>query len=208
MNDQSLTQPTPDALESRVRAWARDRLSPERFLHTQGVARIVTDLAARYGLEALIPSLRLAAWIHDAAKELPDDALLETARALGVAIRPIEEHAPGLLHGAVALALAREAFGIDDPVVTSAVLYHTTGHPDMSAADKVFYLADLIEPGRHYGWIEQVRALAEIDLDQALLFAVTYQLRRLLKHGALVDTRGIELRNRMLIEGVPLVMRE
>ncbi len=200
-------QQVADPRESAARDWAQARLSPGRFAHTRGVVETVTALALRHGLSGVIPALRVAGWIHDAAKELPPGALLTRARALGCAIRPVDQACPGLLHGAVAVALARQELGIDDPLITSAVLYHTTGHPEMSRADKAFYLADLIEPSRTYAWIDQARALAADDLDQALLFAVTFQVRRLLARGIIVDPRGIELHNRLLQDGVRFVPR-
>jgi HD superfamily phosphohydrolase YqeK len=139
--------------------------------------------------------------------------LLHLAGRFGLDIRPVERAHPDLLHGSVALALARDALGIDNPAVTSAVLYHTTGHPEMSSADRVFYLADLVEPSRAYGWVDQVRRLLDAgstrrDLDIALLFAITHQLRRLLKHGAIIDPRSIDLYNRLRQEGIPLISEE
>ncbi len=195
------------AFEPSVRSWVRERLSPLRFTHTEGVVETVTRLAAYHRI-AEVPALRLAGWIHDAAREYRADDLLVEARRLSLPVRPVEAQSPRLLHGAVALGLAREVFGLDHPVVTSAVLYHTTGHPDMSRADKVFYLADLVEPSRTFAWIDQARALAEADLDTALLFSITRQLRRLLKKPAVIDTRAVELRNRLLAEGTPLTPRD
>ena len=192
--------------EEQVRAWAQARMSARRFAHTQGVVSTVATLAQQYQITAIV-ELRLAGWIHDAAKELSDSTLLTEAQRLGCPINPIERASPALLHGAVALGLAREELNIEHPVITSAVLYHTAGHPDMTTADKAFYLADLIEPTRTYGWIDQARQMAAVDLDSALLFAVTYQLRRLLKQGVIVDKHGIELRNKLLMDGVAQVPR-
>ncbi len=193
-------------LEAKARSWAKTRLSEARFRHTEGVVEMATRLAHRFNVPETA-SLRLAGWIHDAAKERGDDELLALAKRLGYTVRPVEKNFPFLLHGVVAGLLAREELGIHDPVVATAVEYHTTGHPDMSLADKVFFLADLAEPSRAYPWIDQVRRLAQEDVDTALLFAVTYQLRRLLKRGSAIDPRAIELRNSLLLAGVPLVPR-
>jgi len=51
--------------------WARQQMSPAHFHHTEGVVETVTQLAERHGI-ASVASLRLAGWIHDAAKERPD----------------------------------------------------------------------------------------------------------------------------------------
>lgn len=198
---------TPGAgLEAAIHDWAQTRMSQARFRHTEGVVDTVEQLARRFDVPA-VASLRLAGWIHDAAKESGDDELLAQAARLGYAARPVERAFPFLLHGVVAGRLAEEAFNLQDPVAASAVEYHTTGHPDMTLADKIFYLADLIEPTRTYVWIDQVRELAQQDVDIALLFAVTHQLKRLLKRGSVIDPRAVELRNRLLLNGVTLVPR-
>lgn len=200
------SQQTISPQEAQAREWAQARLSPYRFLHTEGTVETIIRLGSHYQIAAL-PALRVAGWIHDAAKELPPDELLALAESLGCEIRPVERACPDLLHGEVALALARRDLGLDDPVITSAVRYHTTGAPGMSRADRVFYLADLIEPSRSYAWIMQARELAYQDIDMALLFVLTYQFRRLLKQGAVIDPRGIELRNELLLASVEFVPR-
>ena len=202
-------QPIPDAasLETRIRAWTQTQVSPGRFAHIEGVVATADALGHQH-MPAAVPALRLAGWIHDAAKERPDDELIALAEAGGYPVRPVERAFPVLLHGAAAITLTREQFGLDDPVVIAAVLAHTTGRAGMTLPDKLFYLADLIEPSRTYGWIDQVRVLVQQDVDQALLFAVTYQLRRLLKHGAVIDPRALEMRNDLLLAGVPLATRK
>ncbi len=191
------------ALEQRACAWARERLSDERFAHTTGVVACVTRLAPLHGLTEQLPALRLAGWIHDAAKENDGHDLLAEAQRLGCRVRPVERQNPGLLHGAIALRQAEIALGFHDPVTASAVLYHTTGHPAMTRADKLFYLADLVEPSRTAEWIVRLRPLVERDLDEALLFALVHQLRRLLRKGEAIDPRAVALYNRLLAAGVP-----
>jgi predicted HD superfamily hydrolase involved in NAD metabolism len=193
--------------EAQARSWAQARMSHDRFRHTQGVVEAATHLAERYRLPTTA-SLRLAGWIHDAAKEHSNAQLLALAGRLNYPIRPVEQHCPILLHGAVAALLAREDLDLDDPVVFTAAQYHTAGHPDMSDSDKVLYLADLIEPSRTYGWIDQVRRLVEDDLDRALLFAVTAKIRHLLRRGRVVDPRSLELHNKLLLAGVEFVLQE
>lgn len=207
MADTTSFSPPLSPLEARVRAWAEARLSPERLVHTAGVVETAARLAQRHGV-GHIASLRLAGWIHDAAKALPRDELLHLAKQMGCPIRPIERQEPLLLHGPVAVWLARVELGLDDPVVDSAVTFHTTGDPAMSAADRVFYLADGLEPSRAFPWAAQGRILAEEDIDRALLFVLSNKLRRLLHKGALIDPRAVELRNRLLLDGVTFVPRE
>jgi predicted HD superfamily hydrolase involved in NAD metabolism len=193
-------------LENEARRWAESSLSPHRYQHSAGVATTAFNLAVHHHLPEA-DKLRIAGWIHDIAKEWPAPRLLATAQEWQIPVSEIEAQAPYLLHGAIAVEMAHRQLGIHDPVITSAVLYHTTGHPAMSRADKVFYLADLIEPLRSFSWVVQARNLAYENIDRAMLFALTHQMRRLLKRGALLDPKALEVRNRLLLDGVELTER-
>ena len=41
--------------------------------------------------------------------------------------------------------------------VLDAIRYHTSGRPGMTLLEKIIYLADYIEPGRHFPGVEEVR---------------------------------------------------
>ena len=189
-------------LEVSVKNWAADRMPSDRFNHTAGVVKTVTQLAQQHGIQH-IAQLRLAGWIHDAAKSYSPEELLRLAAAADYPVRAIERLHPMLLHGLVAAFLARDDLGLDDPIVFSAAAYHTTGHPQMRDTDKALFIADAIEPSRDMSWAQQARSLARENLDQALLFIITKQMRHLLKRGVLIDPRSLALRNQLLADGVP-----
>ena len=105
-----------------------------------------------------------------------------------------------LLHGLIAYWRASEKFGLDDHVIRSACAYHTTGSPEMSLPDKLLFLADLIEPVRSFPLVDQIRALAKIDVDQAMLLAVDGTLRYLLSSKRIIDPRIILLYNQLVRE--------
>ena len=39
----------------------------------------------------------------------------------------------------------------------------------MTMLEKIIYLADYIEPGRHFPGVDEVRGMADADLDKALI---------------------------------------
>ena len=51
----------------------------------------------------------------------------------------------------------------------------------MTTLEKVIYLADYIEPGRHFPGVEEVRELAKLNLNTALIKAVQNTIIFLLK---------------------------
>ncbi len=86
-----------------------------------------------------------------------------------------------LWHAPVGAYLAEKEAGITDPEILDAIRYHTSGRPGMTLLDKVIYVADYIEPGRHFPGVEEVRRLAETDLNEALIQAMKNTMIFLMK---------------------------
>ena len=84
----------------------------------------------------------------------------------------------GILHGfAAAEILGR--YGVRDKDIENAVRYHTTGRAGMSRLEKIVYLADLTEEGRHYPDVAEMRRWADRSLDGAMLYALCYTIGKL-----------------------------
>jgi nicotinate-nucleotide adenylyltransferase len=90
----------------------------------------------------------LAGIIHDMAKPLGEEELLQLAKADGREISKLERKKPGLLHGRAGAVLLRERYGIRNQGVLDAVMYHTTCGAGMGPLAKVLYIADKIEVSR------------------------------------------------------------
>ncbi len=189
------------ALEAQVGAWAEAQLSPERVTHVRGVVTTAARLAARYAPQET-SRVRLAAWIHDVAKDWDDARLLAYAEAQHLPITPTEREVPLLLHGAVSYALAAERFDLDDPLLREACTLHTTGAPGMALPAKILFVADLSEPTRTGKRAKRLRREMERTLDSAVLLAVDSVLRYLIKKGRIIDPRAVALHNALLRDGV------
>jgi predicted HD superfamily hydrolase involved in NAD metabolism len=156
--------------------YARERLSAKRYGHTVRVARTAEDLARLHGLDPA--RARLAALLHDAARELPAEEFLELAADLGVPVGEPERESPKLLHGPVAAELVMRELGIEDDEVLDAVREHTTGRPGMDQLSLALFVADKVEPARDYPSVENLRRLAARDLRAA----AAESLRRTIAH--------------------------
>jgi predicted HD superfamily hydrolase involved in NAD metabolism len=191
---------TPE-FETQVSAWATAHLDAERLPHVRGVVETAAHLAERYAPDQVM-RVRLAGWMHDAAKNWDDAALLEYAESHHLPVSAADRDVPMLLHGAIGYALAAEHFGLDDPQLQSACALHTTGAPGMTTADKIVFVADLIEPTRPDRRVGEVRRLVEQNLDEALLCAVDAVFKHLIRRQRLIDPRGFALRNQLIAAGV------
>ena len=135
--------------------------------------------------------LRRAAILHDCTKYWSLEEHLALCDQYGVALDDMERVTEKLLHAKTGAILARYVFGQDDEVY-DAIFYHTTGRANMSLAGKILYIADYIEPNRDFPEVEQMRALADEDLDQAVALGVRLAIQEMEERGRRVHPNTLE----------------
>lgn len=168
-------------------------LSPRRLRHCYGVRDTAVQLARRYGAD--IGQAAVAGLLHDCARELPKNNLLNIVQSSGIVVTDLERDEPVLLHAPAGSVVAQRDYGVDDPAVCQAIRLHTTGGAVMTLLDKIIFLADYIEPGRTFPGVDNLRRLAQQDLDKAVLAAFDQTLRFLLQKGRLIHLATVEGRN-------------
>lgn len=161
MEDRKTISDSLDAADS----FARSRVSEKRYAHTLRVADTAEKLASTHGLDS--KRARLAALLHDAARELKPEEFLRTADDRRLPVGEPERESPKLLHGPVAAELARRELSVEDEEVLEAIRSHTVGSPGMRPLALVVYVADKIEPSRDYPSVGRLRELAKRDLHEA-----------------------------------------
>ena len=174
------------------------RLPPKRFSHTLRVVELADRLAVRWHMDR--EKIRIAALLHDYAKNTPPEELAFLARQYGYPVNEAERDEPILLHGPVGALMIKRELGISDPEILDAVTYHTTGKAGLSLFAQIIYLADALEAERSYPGVEELRKLAETNLQEAFLASLESTLRQLLKQHRLIHPLSVEARNWLLIE--------
>jgi predicted HD superfamily hydrolase involved in NAD metabolism len=169
--------------------------------HIEGTVVEARRLARLHGVDE--ERAALAAWGHDIARALSPSELLTEARRLNLAIDPVEEEAPILLHGPIAAALLSHDYGIDDTEVLAAARYHTTARAGMSTLEKVVFVADKIEGGKVRGepTLARVRQLADDDLDAAILEHLNQHLAEAARRRWPLHPNTVAARNELLLAG-------
>lgn len=158
----------------------KQQLTEHRYQHTLGVAETAVMLAKRYGVNE--KKAELAAIFHDYAKFRPKEEMKGIILRQGMP-KDLLGYNMELWHAPAGAYLVRQEAGIIDQEILDAIRFHTSGRKGMTKLEKVIYLADYIEPGRHFPGVEEVRELAKISLDQALLKSIENTILFLLKKG-------------------------
>jgi len=173
-------------------------LSRERWEHTQRVVEMAGQLLANHRYPLDPQRVQTAALLHDCAKDLSLSGQLKKAGDFGIVLTSSDLLCPQTLHGPVGAGMARHMFGIVDRDILQAIALHTTGGPRMTALAKIIFVADYVEPGRHFLGVDKLRTLAEQNLDEAVLACMNHSLAYLLRRGNLIHRRMIAARNYLL----------
>lgn len=152
----------------------------------------------RHGLDAR--KARIAGLLHDVARLYSPQRMIEECIARGIEIGEPERASPVLLHARLGAEIARQRFGVTDRDVLSAIRKHTSGDYSMSALDCAVYLADSLEPHRHFPEREQLWQLAQRDLDVAMLATLQMTVSYLKRRGLTVMPQTLEAL-RWFVEG-------
>jgi nicotinate-nucleotide adenylyltransferase len=185
---------TPEEL----RPIALSYLKPKRMPHVLGTETTAAALAQKYGAD--VTDARIAALLHDCTKKLDMDEQLALCEHYGIELDDLERRALKLLHSKTGAAIARDVFGVKDEIY-SAILWHTTGKPDMTLLEKVIYLADYIEPTRDFPGVEELRRAVWEDLDKGMLMGLNDTIREMEERGNPIHEHTRMARDYLLKEG-------
>ena len=133
-----------------ARRIAREHMSEKRFSHSLGVESAAVRIS-QYCLPEMVDELRVAAILHDIAKEFSFDYQLSLTKKWGTRISEVDLQTRAALHsfaGAMYLKEKHTDF-ISDKII-DAVFYHTVGSDEMDIFSEIIYVSDFVEEGREY----------------------------------------------------------
>ena len=176
----------------QLRPIALSYLKAKRCGHVLGTAATAVKLAEKYGAD--VHRAEVAGLLHDCTKKLSMDEQLALCEKYGIVLDELEKKALKLLHAKTGAALARDVFGVDDEVY-NAILWHTTGKPDMTVLEKVIYLADFIEPTRDFPGVDTLREAVWQDLDRGLLMGLEMTVEEMEEMGNPIHVNTLRARD-------------
>ncbi|MBE7030818.1 MAG: HD domain-containing protein [Ruminococcaceae bacterium] len=177
----------------KMKEMLKTMLNEKRYAHSVAVMETAVELAERFGAD--VEKARIAGLLHDCAKNLSVQEMMEKCEEYSIALDAVAKQQFGLIHAFVGAKMLSPVFGVADEEIFDAVFYHTVGKPDMPILTKIIYIADGIEPHRTFEGVEEIRTLAQQDLDRALVKQIDRTIRSVLTKGTLLHTNTVDTRN-------------
>lgn len=180
-------------------------LKPERVAHVLGCRDAAMELARRWGADET--DAARAGLLHDITKALDARLQLTFCREYGIILDNFSDRNPKTLHALTGGAAAQRVFG-ENPAVVNAIRWHTTGRANMTLLEKILYLADYVEPNRAFPGVEELRQMAQCDLDRALAMGLENTLMLLQQQGSEICPATLEALQFLKQQGVPCAPRK
>ena len=98
--------------ETEIKSYLKENLKEDRYLHVLGVESTAEKLAKIYNED--VEKAKLAALIHDAAKNKTVKDIEEIIKSEGITIDKEMSKAPVLLHGFAGAIIGKRLMGIED----------------------------------------------------------------------------------------------
>ncbi len=171
----------------------RSKLDDYRYIHSLGVAKSAKELAALYGADE--EKAYTAGLLHDVMKNASPDEQLQIMEKADIILSPCEKLNQKLWHAIAGAAFLKTELNITDEEIISAVRWHTTGKAGMTTLEKTVYLADFISEDRTYPDVDEVRRLARISLERAIVYTQKYCIQKLLSQNMIIDPSSVECYN-------------
>lgn len=179
-------------------ALLRARLGKKRYTHSINVANSAKELALHWGADP--DWAYLAGLLHDCCKEIHFDEQEELMRGGRYEVSQEEWLCKPVWHGIAAASYMNAELGIEHEDVLNAVRWHTVGHANMSLLEEIVYMADLISADRSYDDVGHFRKLAFSDLSRAMLEALQFAVKSVMKKSSPLPVSTAEAYNYYLVK--------
>lgn len=174
-------------------------LPEDRLNHSLNVANCAVKLSEIYNIEK--EKAYVSGLVHDCAKYLDRTEVKHYINKYKIHLDELEANNLALSHSIIGAYIVKYEFLIEDEDIISSVRYHTTGKENMSMLEKIIYIADLIEVGRDFPGVDELRTLAYSgNLDEALLTSFNNTIKFVIDNKQLIHPRTVRARNYIMQE--------
>ena len=176
-------------------------LKPKRLEHSINVAKCAIKLSEIYGYDK--EKAYLAGLVHDCAKYFTKEQIDSYLEKYNIELDPLEVDNIALSHSIIGSFAIQDVFNIQDMDIINAVRYHTTGRENMSTLEKIIFMADMIEEGRNFPGVDELRKLSfNGQLDKALITSLNNTIKFVIENNQLIHPRSVSARNYLMQENI------
>ena len=147
--------------DEKLVEYVKNALTEKRLYHTAGVMTLAEKYAKTLGVD--VYKARLAAMLHDVAK-YKDCADYNYS--------PPSDMPKSIVHQFLGEYICRTELGVIDEEILDAVKFHSTGKANMSDLGRIVFTADLLEEGRVYDGVDELRRAVDADFDKGFSLCV------------------------------------
>ena len=152
---------------NKIKKDLKEKLSKNRYEHSLRVADYCKRLAKIYKIDE--NRAYLSGLVHDCAKNLEEFYMLNKKLNSDIIFDTEEKDNENLRHAPIGAVVCKDLYGIFDEEILSAVRYHTIAKENMTLLEKILFISDKIEPDRKYDTVDELRRLADFDIDRAIV---------------------------------------
>ena len=179
-----------------IKNYLKENLKESRYKHVLGVVDTAKKLAIINNVS--VDKAEIAALGHDVAKNLSVEEMERIILDNNIELTDSEKESKELWHSIISPILGREKLHISDSEILSAMRWHTTGKENMSKLEKIIYIADMIEPGRDFPGVEELRKVTFDDLDKGVLMGLNHTINYLQSKNLSIDENTIKARDYLI----------
>lgn len=175
----------------------KEMLPERRLKHSINVSKCAVKLSEIYKCDR--EKAEIAGLVHDCAKYFTDEQIEDCIERFNIELDHLEMNNIALSHSVIGSYVAVDVFNIKDEQIINAIKYHTTGKENMSLLEKIIYMADLIEEGRNFPRVEELRELTYSGkLNEALILSFNNTIKFVIDNNQLIHPRTVKARNYIL----------
>jgi len=152
---------------NQIDNYLKNHLSKKRYNHSLGVAEVSRNLAKVYDCDP--EKAYFSGLVHDIAKEMSPEECQKYIKHYSIEYDLSFKKMPNIAHGEIGAIILQNKFSVYDETILDPVRWHTYGREKMTIMDKIVFIADAIEPNRHFKGVEILREIASKDLNEAIL---------------------------------------
>ncbi len=171
-------------------------IGEDRYIHSIGVMEECKKLCEVYRVDQ--EKGMIAGLFHDCGKFIKKNNAFEFIENHNLVIEDELLKNYQLLHPALGYYVGKIKYNIKDEGILESIRYHTTLRPNPTTLDKILYIADAIEPNRDYEGLRELRELAYLDLDRAVLKSLEVTIIDIINKGKYLGIESVVSRNYLL----------